>query len=285
MPLINKYSNDYDPGQGLAQGIGSIGQALAMAPRIRAQGALMRAQTGEAAARGSEASAHADLYKQLGLKSKDEMDAAQSIAEEFKSGGVTTNQDGSLTIAPASLGRIAGLLARTGKGANDIGGGVSKLFGTANAPVEANANRVNKIDVARVKPIILNPNQTAVANDGNPTDNNPSASDVDNPQQPTGIGRVLAIAPPGPTKALPDYTTTTISDIKNPAYDAAQGMTNAPPMIKRTNTVSRVSGATAKVQPTAQPQAAPSLQQRQANQVYYTPKGPMKWTGTGWTQP
>lgn len=45
--------------------------------------------------------------------------------------------------------------------------------------------------------------------------------------------------------------------------------------------------------PSAQPQApaqgqaqpAPAMNQRKAGAIYNTPKGPLKWSGTGWTQP
>lgn len=247
MPL-ERFGN---PSEGVAQGINSLGQVLAQMPRIRAQAGLVRAQTGRETALAGEATEHGNLYKQLGLKSADELAAAQAVAGEFQN--VQKNADGSVTIPADSLGRIAGLLARTGKGANDIGGGIQKLFGTANAPVEQGFNRENKIDVARVKPIVLNPNQTAISNE-------PSVEGVDvetgDPSATQGIGSVIAQAPPAPqmpSKALPDYTTTTIRDERNPAYNIAEGATNVPPVIKMTNTVSRASGA-AKPQSQTAPQ-------------------------------
>ena len=33
------------------------------------------------------------------------------------------------------------------------------------------------------------------------------------------------------------------------------------------------------------PPKVPPVDQRQANRTYMTPKGPMKWTGTGWLPP
>lgn len=278
MPL-QRFEN---PSEGVAQGINSLGQVLAQMPRIKAQAGLVRAQTGRETALAGEANEHGNLYKQLGLKSADELAAVQAVAGEFQN--VQKNADGSVTIPADSLGRIAGLLARTGKGANDIGGGIHKLFGTANAPVEQGLNRENKIDVARVKPIVLNPNQTAISNE-------PSVGGVDpetgDPSATQGIGSVIAQAPPAPQqpqRPLPDYTTTTIRQDPNKAYGFGDGQsTNVPPTINLTNTTSRVSGA---VKPqAAQVQPAPAPQQRQQGQVYQTPKGALKWTGTGWIQP
>lgn len=242
------------PTEGMAQGIRSIGAVMAQMPRIKAQAGLVRAQTGRETALAGEANEHGNLYKQLGLKSADELAAAQAVAGEFQN--VQKNADGSVTIPADSLGRIAGLLARTGKGANDIGGGIQKLFGTANAPVEQGLNRENRIDVARVKPIVLNPNQTAISNESSVQGVDAETGD---PSATPGIGSVIAQAPPAPqmpSKALPDYTTTTIDDIKNPAYDAANGMTNVPPMIKKTNTTSRVSGV---VKPQAHQALTPEM--------------------------
>ncbi len=267
------------PLAGVDTGIRSIGNVFAQMPRIQAQAALIGSEANKNRAQAGEAAQHGELFRQLGLKTKDEIAAAQEVAAALQN--VQKNPDGSVTIPADSIGRISGIIARTGN-PNSTGGGIKNIFSTANAPVEANANRENKIDVARVKPIVLSPNQTAISNTESVPGIDPESGD---PTATPGIGSVIATAPPAPqqaAKALPDYTTTTVDDIKNPAYDISSGATNVPPMIKKTNVTQRVSGT---VKPPVAAQPAPHPQERQKGQVYATPKGNLRWTGTGWVQP
>ena len=241
MPELINRNKIYDNDAGIGEGLRSLGQVMAQLPAVRARGALMNAQRGRFDALANEASAHADLFKQQGLKTEDERNAAADIAATFNTpGAITQDSMGNVVISAPAFQRILGNIARTGHGANDTAGGLGKMITTQNAPVQEEANRKNKIAVAEVKPIILNPGQTAVSN--NPAD--VSATDPDSGDPISPAARIIASVPKPetPVKPLPDYTITTIDDIKNPAYDPAQGMTNAPPMIKKTNIVSRVSG-------------------------------------------
>ncbi len=293
MPLQNRLANDYDPDQlGLAPGIRSLGQAMTQMPAIRARGAELRAQTArqaalanEATARGGEADARTSLLKAQGLKTQQEFDAAQEIADALKQpGAISRDTQGNVTIAAPAFQGMISALAKTAKGANDFGGGMNKLFTTENAPIQEQANRENKVHVAQVKPVILKPGESAYGNQP-PTE---PGTDPETGDPVSGVAsRLIASVPGSPVKPLPDYTSTTIRQERNPAYNIAQGATNVPPVINMTNTTSRVGRQLAQ-QPSnnaSQPQAAPAPEARQRGQVYQTPKGALKWTGTGWTQP
>lgn len=236
MPLVNRLSNDYDPTQGIAGGIRSIGEVMAQGPRLRAQAALNRAQIGKTVAEGNESVAHGEVYKQLGLKTQQEIQGANEIAQALSQpGAVQQDSMGNVVISGPVFQRVVGSLSKAGHGANDTALGIGNMFKSQNSTVQSGADRQNKIDVARVKPVILNPGQTEVSNAS-------SISGVDaesgDPTATPGIGGVIAQSPPKPISAqqIPADTETIRQDI-NPAY---RDNTNAPPTISLTNTTRHI---------------------------------------------
>ncbi len=289
------------PTDGMAEGIRSIGNVFAQLPRIRAQAGLLGAQTAKETAQAGEAAQHGELFRQLGLKSADEMAAAQEVAGALQN--LQKNPDGSVTIPADSIGKISSIIARTGN-PNSTGGGIKNIFSTANAPVEANANRQNKIDVAQARPLVMKPGESAVSLQPAVQGVDPESGD---PVTTGGVGNIVAALPPSlaqsqvnvpqgstlvdratgqpiiqapanltagssrtsaavgtnapavtvtapvPVGASKDYRTESVRDVKNPAYDIANGATNVPSVIKMTNITHRASGPA-----TAQSQSQPA---------------------------
>lgn len=142
----------------IARGFGNIAQALIQTPRLRAQGALMRAQ-------GDEAQARTGLLTTQAQRGKMQLSEAMLLAQKLQeSGAVTQDADGNTIISKEAAPVILSHLAGMGTSANDSSSAIGGLLKANNAPVQANLTRAltgkmaqDKLDAADAKGFQLSP--------------------------------------------------------------------------------------------------------------------------------
>lgn len=111
--------------------------------KLAEESGLRQIRQAEADARIATEGAQARKYNADAALSEDEMTAAKELQAVFSApDAVSTNANGSLILSPNASASVLGLLARAGTRGRDFGAGSRDYLAAANAPHEAEANRI-----------------------------------------------------------------------------------------------------------------------------------------------